>query len=531
MKRGAGGRRTGGRRETRHRESDVDIHGGALRRTHNRCVERQAVGAAQPGSGRCRVNTRAADLVEPILGRRAEPESRKTQNDSERQPGNVANSVNVEGNTLYDRRVTDRRQSDGFRNGRRVADRRQSEEGGDRRVGAWRPTDATDFSGEGCARGSVASELVEVSVVMPCLNEEKSVGICVRKALEGLAASGRTGEVIVSDNGSSDNSVDVARAAGASVVEEAARGYGNAYMRGFSAARGRVIVMGDSDDSYDFTQLSALVDKISEGYDYVLGSRFDGEIRKGAMTWSHRYIGNPVLTAVLNRFFGLRSSDAHSGMRAFTREALNRMDLRCEGMEFASEIVVKAAQANLRVAEVPIVYHPRVGESKLNSLKDGWRHLRFMLLLSPTYLFLIPGIAMLVLGIAGQGFELGVGTGSGGTSISVLSALLAVTGVVILIFGVLAQAFLQTLGFQRPSRLSKWLDQRFSLEGNLFVAVSAMVAGIALTIYIWAAGISDQANGAKWAVAATMLIALGVVVLFGSFFLSIFRVRILGLNR
>jgi hypothetical protein len=381
------------------------------------------------------------------------------------------------------------------------------------------------------ARDSVASDVVEVSVVMPCLNEEESVGICVRKALEGLASSGRVGEVIVSDNGSTDNSVEVARAAGASVVNESARGYGNAYLRGFSEARARIIVMGDSDDSYDFTQLGALVDKIGEGYDYVLGSRFDGEIRKGAMTWSHRYIGNPVLTAVLNRFFGLKSSDAHSGMRAFTRDALDRMALRCEGMEFASEIVVKAAQANLRVAEVPIVYHPRVGESKLNSLRDGWRHLRFMLLLSPTYLFLIPGIAMVLLGIAGQAFELAAGTPERGTDLSVLFALLALTGVMIIIFGVFTQSFLESLGFQRSSRLSRWLDERFSLERSLFVATGAMVAGIVLTIYIWAAGMSDKVGGAKLAVGSIMLIGLGLVVLFGSFFLSVFRVRMLGPDR
>jgi glycosyltransferase involved in cell wall biosynthesis len=233
--------------------------------------------------------------------------------------------VNTEGNTRYDRRVADRRRHD--------TDRRQRDGVHRRRAGDWTPLDFGDPD----AQGLIVSGLVEVSVVMPCLNEEQSVGVCVKKALEGLAASGIVGEVIVSDNGSSDNSVEVARAAGASVVQEAARGYGNAYMTGFSAARGRVIVMGDSDDSYDFTQLGELVDKLNEGYDYVLGSRFDGEIRKGAMTWSHRYIGNPILTAVLNRFFGLKSSDAHSGMRAFTREALDRMALRCEGMEFASE--------------------------------------------------------------------------------------------------------------------------------------------------------------------------------------------------
>ena len=379
-------------------------------------------------------------------------------------------------------------------------------------------------------RNSVATEAVEVSVVMPCLNEERSVGICVRKALEGLAAAGRVGEVIVADNGSSDNSAEVARAAGASVVKEEARGYGNAYMTGFSAAQGRIIVMGDSDDSYDFTQLGALVDKIGEGYDYVLGSRFDGEIRKGAMTWSHRYIGNPILTGVLNRFFGLKSSDAHSGMRAFTRSALDRMALRCEGMEFASEIVVKAAQSNLRVAEVPIVYHPRVGESKLNSLKDGWRHLRFMLLLAPTYLFLIPGIVMLALGLAGQGFALALGGGGTETNFSVASALLAVIGVVIIMFGVVTQSFLQSLGFGPRSRVTRWVDGKLSLEGNLAVATATVVTGLVTTVFIWGTGFIQQPDGAKLAVASVMLMAIGLVLLFGSFFISVVRIRVHGLK-
>ena len=377
---------------------------------------------------------------------------------------------------------------------------------------------------------SVATDHVEVSVVMPCLNEEKSVGICVRKAIAGLAASGRVGEVIVCDNGSSDTSVEVSREAGAFVVIEPARGYGNAYLKGFSAAKGRILVMGDSDDSYDFTQLSVLVDKVSEGYDYVLGSRFGGEIREGAMTWSHRYIGNPVLTAVLNRFFGLKSSDAHSGMRAFTREALDRMALRCEGMEFASEIVVKAARANLRVAEVPIVYHPRIGESKLNSLKDGWRHLRFLLLLSPIYLFLIPGSAMLALGVVGQGVVLAAASGGASTNLAVLCALLAVTGVATVFFGFFAQPFLESLGFQRSPRLSSWLDQNYSLERNLIIAVSTIGIGLAIDVYVWLAGRSDYLNGPKWSVASVMLIAMGLVVLFGSFFLSIFRVRMHGLE-
>ena len=417
--------------------------------------------------------------------------------------------------TQLRRRAADREPTNGGLDGRRAADRR--------------PTILISATSAEVIQASVAA--VEVSVVMPCLNEEKSVGVCVEKALAGLEASGRVGEVIVCDNGSNDNSVEVAKAAGARVVKESARGYGNAYMTGFRAAKGKVIVMGDSDDSYDFTQLNVLVDKLGEGYDYVLGSRFGGEIRQGAMTWSHRYIGNPILTAVLNRFFGLKSSDAHSGMRAFTREALDRMALRCEGMEFASEIVVKAARANLRVAEVPIVYHPRIGESKLNTLRDGWRHLRFLLLLSPIYLFLIPGIAMLGLGLAGQTVDLAVGSGGTGTNLSILSALLAVIGVVTIIFGVFTQTFLQGLGFQKPSRLSIWLDQNFSLEKNLVIAMTAIGTGLVIDVLIWSAGKSNELGGAKWSVASVMLVAIGVVILFGSFFLAIFRVRVHGIEK
>ena len=184
---------------------------------------------------------------------------------------------------------------------------------------------------------------------------------------------------VVVDNGSWDGSAEIARKAGARVVEQPQRGYGNAYRTGFAEARGRIVVMGDSDDSYDFTKLAALIAPIQAGgADYVLGSRFRGEIQPGAMTWSHRYIGNPVLTGMLNMLFGLKSSDAHSGLRAFRREALEQMSLRCHGMELASEIVVKAARTGLKVAEVPIVYHPRTGDSKLSTFRDGWRALALL---------------------------------------------------------------------------------------------------------------------------------------------------------
>jgi len=218
----------------------------------------------------------------------------------------------------------------------------------------------------------------EISVVMPCLNEEESVPLCVERAWQGIAKTSLSGEVVVCDNGSSDRSVELAERAGARVVREPRRGYGRAYLTGIDASVGRLIVIGDSDCSYDFSELDRLIGPLLDGYDYVLGSRFAGTILPGAMPALNRYLGNPVLTGVLNRLFGLHTSDAHSGMRAFTRTAYERMQLRCEGMEFASEIVVAAAQVGLRVTEVPITYHPRVGDSKLRRWRDGARHLRFM---------------------------------------------------------------------------------------------------------------------------------------------------------
>jgi glycosyltransferase involved in cell wall biosynthesis len=218
----------------------------------------------------------------------------------------------------------------------------------------------------------------KISIVMPCLNEEKAIARCIAWAQEGLLKTGLPGEIIVADNGSSDRSVEIAREAGARVVHQPLRGYGNAYHKGFAASSGTYIVMGDADETYDFREIDRLISPLRNGYDYVLGSRFGGSIMPGAMPWTHRYIGNPLLTLILNLLFGLKSSDAHSGLRAFTRDAYLRMNLTCPGMEFASELVVKAAQARLRVAEVPITYYPRAGASKLHALRDGWRHLRFM---------------------------------------------------------------------------------------------------------------------------------------------------------
>ena len=229
------------------------------------------------------------------------------------------------------------------------------------------------------ASGGPAPDTVQLSVVMPCLDEAESIAWCVERAWRGIARSGVRGEVVVCDNGSVDGSVGLAEAAGARVVRESRRGYGRAYLTGIEASVGRVVVIGDSDYSYDFFELHRLVRPLLEGYDYVLGSRFEGTILPGAMPFLNRYLGNPVLTGLLNRLFGLETSDAHSGMRAFTRDAFERMGLQCDGMEFASEIVIAAARARLRVTEVPITYHPRLGYSKLRRWRDGARHVRFML--------------------------------------------------------------------------------------------------------------------------------------------------------
>ncbi len=234
----------------------------------------------------------------------------------------------------------------------------------------------------------------EVSVILPCLDEAETVGTCVGKAVGELRRLGLHGEVIVVDNGSTDGSPEIAERCGARVVHESRRGYGSALMRGAEEARAPFIVMADADDSYDLTDLERFVVGLQGGADLVMGTRLRGTIEPGAMPWLHRWIGNPVLSGILNLLFRPGISDAHCGMRAFTKDAYRRMHLQTTGMEFASEMVIKAALGNMRISEIPITLHPdgRSRRPHLRSFRDGWRHLRFMLLFSPTYLFLVPGL-------------------------------------------------------------------------------------------------------------------------------------------
>ena len=375
-----------------------------------------------------------------------------------------------------------------------------------------------------------SSAAPDISVVMPCLNEAGSVGTCIEKAWEGIRRTGLTGEVVVSDNGSTDDSVAVAGKAGARVVRQPARGYGNAYLKGFAEARGRFIIMGDSDGSYDFTQIDRLIAPLREGYDYVLGSRFAGNILKGAMPWHHRYIGNPVLTGVLNRLFKVDSSDAHSGMRAFTSDAYRRMALRSEGMELASEIVINAAKAGLRGTEVPITYHPREGESKLNSMRDGWRHLRFMLLRSPTWLFVGPGIAMFVVGLVGQGLllpgPLNLGFHALEEHFSVFFALLAILGYQTLLFGVFARTCRLREVEAPPDRLQGWFERNYSLERGLIGGGLMFLVGFVIDAVIlvhWLREGMGPINSLRPALLAMTLMMVGAKTGFAAFFLSLFR--------
>src|SRR6516225_1005982 len=248
-----------------------------------------------------------------------------------------------------------------------------------------------------------------VSVVIPCLNEAENIEACVTAARAALERMGVEAEVVVADNDSEDDSARLAEEAGARVVVEKRRGYGSAYLAGFAASQGRYIVMADADLTYDFGEIPRFVAALEDGAEMVIGDRMDN-IKPGAMPWLHRYVGNPILTGLLNLFFGTGVSDAHCGMRALRRDVLPRLDLRTTGMEFASEMVIRASKEKLRIAEFPIEYHPRGGESKLSSFRDGWRHLRFLLVHSPTHLFIVPGALLAGLGtlivvLVGAGLE------------------------------------------------------------------------------------------------------------------------------
>jgi glycosyltransferase involved in cell wall biosynthesis len=380
-----------------------------------------------------------------------------------------------------------------------------------------RPEDAED------SRGPL------VSVVIPCLNEAENIEACVTAALEALALMDVPGEVVVADNASEDDSVRLAERAGARVVLEHRRGYGSAYLAGFAASSGRYIVMADADLTYDFKEIPRFVAALEEGAEMVIGDRMDN-IQPGAMPWLHRYVGNPILTGLLNLFFRTGIKDAHCGMRALRRDVLPRLELRTTGMEFASEMVIRASKANLKIAEFPIEYHPRGGESKLSSFRDGWRHLRFLLVHSPNHLFIVPGAAL-----AGLGTLIVVFVGAGldffgrawGLHALIGGALLMIVGTQVLALGLCAHAFgTYFMGEQDP-----WFDRmraRFRLEHGLLLGGIFMLVGMAMGAVILATWISHgfgSLSDEHLAVIAASLVIVGIQIFFSSFLLSILGLR------
>ena len=366
------------------------------------------------------------------------------------------------------------------------------------------------------------------------LNEAESIVECVHEAKKALDDADINGEILVVDNGSSDGSPDLARAAGARVVREPQNGYGNAYLRGFKEARGKYIVMGDSDGTYDFSAIPEFLGFLRDGYDFVNGSRLKGDISPGAMPFLHRYVGVPILSWMLNRLSGVKFSDAHCGMRGFTREAIQKMDLRTSGMELASEMILQSARADLRTRELPVPYRVRKGSSKLRTFSDGWRHLRFMLLYSPTHLFLIPGVVMLAVGLAvllslvwGQ---VNIGGLYFDMHYMVLGSMLAILGFQVATLGIYGRMYALSIGILKSDRFISWASRHLTLERGLVGGAVVLLVGLGLLSWILAKWVSQDFDFQsrtmiRPAILGMTLVVTGTQLMFSSFFLSLLAIK------
>lgn len=357
---------------------------------------------------------------------------------------------------------------------------------------------------------------VEVSVIIPTLNEQETIGVCIQKVKQVFERYGIRGEIIVSDS-STDRTPEIAQALGAIVVRPDRRGYGYAYRYAFKYARGKYVVIGDGDDTYDFLEMYKLLEPLMRGEaDLVIGSRFKGEIEKGAMPWLHKWIGNPILTRFLNMFFKAGVSDAHSGFRAISRDALERLDLRADGMEFASEMIVEACRKGLRIKEVPINYYRRKkNESKLRSFHDGWRHMKFMLLNAPNWLFTYPGAAIFLAGVVlvfSALFRINIGYLPGIHSM-IAGSLLIITGYQIALFGLFARV-----------RSGDNLPRILTLERGAFVGAVIFISGLVYALFLlmeWVTSGFKHLPSLEHDIIAFTLIALGLETYFSSFMLSV----------
>jgi glycosyltransferase involved in cell wall biosynthesis len=381
---------------------------------------------------------------------------------------------------------------------------------------------------------------MEVTVLMPCLNEAETLGACIRTARRTLDRLGVLGEVLVSDNGSADGSPAIAGREGARVIHVPVRGYGSALLAGIEASRGELIVMGDADESYDFEQLGSFLERLRGGADLVMGCRFPaggGTIQAGAMPWLHRWVGNPLLSFLGRLFFRTRVHDFHCGLRAVRRVAMRRLDLRTYGMEFASEMVIKAALAGMKIEEVPVTLRrdKRSRRPHLRRWRDGWRHLRFMLLFSPRWLFLVPGAALVLAGVAfGARLWAGpirVGRIGFDTNTLLVCAVATIVGVQLCSFGFVARVFAAREGFLPFGPRYESLFHIFTLERGLAVGVVGLLAGVGFLVralLLWRAagfGALGYSEGLRLVIPAITFITIGTQVVFSSFLLSLLGLR------
>ena len=379
---------------------------------------------------------------------------------------------------------------------------------------------------------------LELSVVMPCLNEADTVAICIEKAQRAMAEHGIRGEVIVADNGSTDGSIEIAKESGARVVHITEKGYGNALRGGIAASTGKYVIMGDSDDSYDFLEIPKFVDKLREGHDLVQGCRLPsggGTVLRGAMPLSHRWIGNPMFTMLVRGMFNAPIHDVYCGLRGFTREHYEKLDLRASGMEFATEMIIKSSLFKSDIAEVPTTLHPdgRMAHAPhLRTIRDGWRTLRFFMMFSPRWLFLAPGAGLAFLGAVGYSLAL-PGAQMFGASLDAHTLLVAslclLLGFQLVQFAAFAKTFATLEGLAPPNRHLERLSNLFCLERCLGIGALAFASGIAMlanALSQWQAvgfGSLDYATTMRWVIPGVTLAALGFQTIFASFFISILR--------
>lgn len=376
-----------------------------------------------------------------------------------------------------------------------------------------------------------SSPSIAISAVIPCLNEEETIARCIRKAFQSFAELNARGEVIVSDNGSTDRSVEIAESEGARVVHERRKGYGAALLRGIGEARGDIIVMADADDSYDWSAIAPFVCKIREGYDVVIGNRFRGGIRRGAMPALHRYLGNPILSLIARTAFRTDIGDFHCGIRAFTRAAFQAMQPRAAGMEFATEMIAHAAHQQLRIAEIPVVLY-RDGRNRpphLRSFRDGWRHLRFIMTYAPNHLYLIPGFLMFLPGVVLDVLlARGPAVLSGmyfGIHFLALGSLLTLAGFNVISLGLLAKTIIAQRYHRTKSRALAFVNNRFCLEAGLCAGLALVLLGATFDILIAAQRVSrplaPMIGSVHLAFVATTALVLGLNLIFSAFLLNL----------